>query len=122
MGDGKRIGIWIDKWVLAASGGFLQSPIRVLDRNARVCELLNTGTNWWNMALIHDIFTAKEAKLIYGMAVSPRIGEDRLVWRCTKNGEFSVRSAYHLAKDKFEVDMRNCSNRDSNWLLWRVIW
>jgi hypothetical protein len=122
VGDGKRIGIWTNKWVLAAPGGFLQSSMRVLDRNARVCELLNTGTNWWNMPLIHDIFTAEEAELICGMAVNPRIGEDRLVWRCTKNGEFSVRSVYHLAKDKFEVDMGSCSNRDGTRMLWRAIW
>jgi hypothetical protein len=122
VGDGKRIGIWTDKWVLTVPGGFLQSPVRVLDRNARVCELLNTGTNWWNMPLIHDIFIAEEAELICGMAVSPRIGEDRLIWKCTKNGEFSVRSAYHLAKEKFEVDLGSCYNKDSNRMLWRAIW
>jgi hypothetical protein len=45
-----------------------------------------------------------------------------LVWSCTKNGEFTVRSAYHLAKDKFEVDRGSCSNRDSNRTLWKAIW
>jgi hypothetical protein len=122
VGDGKRIGIWTDKRVLATPGGYLQSPEGVLARNAKVCELLNTNTNWWNTSLISDIFMAEEAELICGMAVSPRTGEDRLVWRCTKNGEFTVRSAYHLAKDKFEVDKGSCSNRDSNRLLWKAIW
>jgi exonuclease III len=122
VGNGKRIGIWTDKWVPAALGGYLQSPEGVLARNAKVCELLNTNTNWWNTPLISEIFTAEEAELICGMAVSPRTGEDRLIWRCTKNGEFTVRSAYHLAKDKFEVDKGSCSNRDSNRLLWKAIW
>jgi hypothetical protein len=122
VGNGKRIGIWTDKWVLAAPGGYLQSPEGVLARNAKVCELLNTNTNWWNTPLISEIFTAEEAELICGMAVSPRTGEDSLIWRCTKNGEFTVRSAYHLAKDKFEVDKGSCSNRDSNRLLWKAIW
>jgi hypothetical protein len=89
VGDGNRIGIWNDKWVLGTPSGFLQSPIRLLDRNAKVCELLNTDTNWWNMPLVHEIFSAEEAKLIFSMAVNPHTGEDRLVWRCTKNGEFT---------------------------------
>lgn len=45
VGDGNRISIWNDKWVLAAPGGFLQSPMRLLDQNAKVCELLNKETN-----------------------------------------------------------------------------
>jgi hypothetical protein len=61
VGDGKRIGIWTDKWVLAAPDGYLQSPEGVLARNAKVCELLNTNTNWWNTSLIREIFTAEEA-------------------------------------------------------------
>ena len=122
VGDGKSIGIWTDKWVLATSDSFLQSPVGVLDQNAKVCELLNTDINWWNTSFIYHAFTAKEAELICGMMVSPHTGEDRLVWRCTKNGEFTVRSAYHLAKDIFEVDKGSCSDRDSNRMLWKAIW
>jgi hypothetical protein len=74
------------------------------------------------MSLIRDIFSVEEATLIGRMAVSPRSGMDRLVWSHTKNGEFTVRSAYHLAKDKFEVDRGSCSNRDNNRTLWKAIW
>jgi hypothetical protein len=122
VGDGKRIGIWTNKWVLATSSEYLQSLVGVLDRNAKVCELLNTDTNWWNTSLIYEIFTVEEAELICGMTVCPRTREDRLVWRCTKNGEFTVKSVYHLAKDKFEVDKGSCSNKDSNQILWKAIW
>jgi hypothetical protein len=100
--------------VPAAPGGFLQSLVQVLDRDSKVCELLDTYTNWWNMPLIHEIFSIEEADLIGKLAVSPRAGMDRLVWSCTKNGEFTVRSAYHLAKDKFKVDRGSYSNRDNN--------
>jgi hypothetical protein len=61
VGDGKRIGIWTNKWVLAAPSEYLQSLVGVLDRNAKVCELLNTDTNWWNTSLIYEIFTVEEA-------------------------------------------------------------
>jgi hypothetical protein len=74
------------------------------------------------MSLIHEIFSTEEVDLIGRLAVSPHTGMDRLVWSCTKNGEFTVRSAYHLAKDKFEVDRRSYSNRDNNRTLWKAIW
>jgi hypothetical protein len=62
VGDGKKIGIWNDKWVFAAPGRYLQTPVHLLDRNAKACELLNTDTNWWNMVLIHELFSAEEAE------------------------------------------------------------
>jgi hypothetical protein len=33
-----------------------------------------------------------------------------------------VRSAYHFAKDHFEVDKGSCSNRDRLKGMWRFIW
>jgi hypothetical protein len=73
-----------------AIGSYLQSPVRILDRNAKVSELLNKDTTWWNLSLIHEIFSTKEAGLICGMAMSPRSGEDQLIWHYNKNGEFTV--------------------------------
>jgi ribonuclease HI len=105
-----------------ASGGYIQSPVRILDRNAMVSELLDRDANWWNTPIIKEIFQAEEAELICRLAVSPRSGEDRLIWNYNKNGDFSVRSAYHLAKDKFEVDKGSCSHRESSKPLWKAIW
>jgi hypothetical protein len=79
-----------------------------------VNELLDRDANWWNTALIHEIFQAEEAELICDLAVSPRSGVDRLI--------FTVRSAYHLAKDKYEVDKGSCSNRDSSRPMWKALW
>lgn len=122
VGDGNKIRIWLDKWVPKASGGYIQSFARILDRNALVSEILDRDNSWWNMPLIHEIFSAEEVGLICSMAVSPRSGKDRLIWNYTKNGDFTVNSAYHLAKDKFEVDKGSCSNRDSSKPMWRAIW
>jgi hypothetical protein len=35
---------------------------------------------------------------ICGLAMSPKSGEDRMIWNYNKKGDFIVRSAYHLAK------------------------
>jgi ribonuclease HI len=122
VGNGRRIRIWSDKWVPKASGGYIQSPVRVLDRNAVVSELLDRDANWWNTALIYEIFQAEEAELICDLVVSPRSREDRLIWNYNKSGDFTVRSAYHLAKDKYEADKGSCSNRDSYRPMWKALW
>lgn len=122
VGDGSKIGIWKDKWVCRGTVGHVQTPIRILAHDAKVSELSDAETNWWNTALIHEIFGPEEATSICGLAISPRNGEDRLYWTGTHKGNFSVRSAYHMAKEGFEVDMGSCSNRETNRGLWKKIW
>lgn len=49
-----------------------------------------------------------------GMAVCPRNREDKIVWAGTMNGDFSVRSAYHMAK---ECSLRNVGGSSNTQLL-----
>jgi hypothetical protein len=104
VGDGSKISIWKDKWANTGAGGFIHSPVHIHSQDAKVSALLDKDTNWWNMALVQQVFVAEEAELICGMAVSPRSAEDKLIWTGTQNGVFTVRSAYHMAKERFEID------------------
>jgi hypothetical protein len=110
VGDGKDIKIWQDRWVPSPQTYSIQSPISMLDADARVSSIIDGDTNWWNTSLIHDIFRKEEADLICGMAICPRQQSDRQVWVGTMNGEFSVKSAYHLAKSSAEGVNGSCSN------------
>ena len=56
------------------------------------------------------------------MVVSLHKGMDGLAWAGTKNGQFTVRSAYHVAKDKFEKEEGSSSNMHESQLLWKKIW
>lgn len=82
----------------------VQSPVRGLERNTTVNALIDVDTNWWNRSLEEGIFLAEEAKKICGMALSPLKQADKLVWVGNKNGEFSVKSAYHLARSRQEME------------------
>ena len=59
--------------------------------------LIDADTNWWNRNLVEEVFLAEEAEKICGMAISPLKQADKLVciWVGNKNGEFSIKSAYH---------------------------
>jgi hypothetical protein len=122
VGDGSQIRIWRDRWAPVANGGLIQSPVRILEEGAKVSELLDRDTNWWNYSLIHEVFSAEEAELICSLPVCPSRGEDKLIWQHNKTGEYTVRSGYHFAKGKFEADMGSCSNSDNNRMLWKAIW
>ncbi|XP_059431595.1 uncharacterized mitochondrial protein AtMg00310-like [Corylus avellana] len=52
VGDGSKIGIWKDKWVCRGTVGHVQTLVRILAHDAKVSELIDADTNWWNTALI----------------------------------------------------------------------
>jgi hypothetical protein len=122
VGDGRSIKIWGDRWLDSPYTFSIQTPIHVLDENARVSELIDEDAKWWKTEMIHEIFMEEEARRICSMAISPSTQCDKRVWVGTKNGEYSVRSGYHLNKEQ-RVSSEGCSS-DSSQLsqLWRMVW
>lgn len=59
---------------------------------------------------------------ICSIAICPRTQQDRIVWAGNKNGIFSVRSAYHLAKDLNSRNESGYSGSDNMTFLWKRIW
>jgi hypothetical protein len=122
VGNGESIQIWGDRWIPSKGSHRIQSPVRTLPMDAKVSALLDLDTGWWKIDLVNALFNAEEAKEICGMVVCPQRREDQLVWVGTKNGEFTVRSAYHLAHEIECVDEGSCSNACEIKSVWKVIW
>ena len=72
VGDGKSIKIWGDCWIPSPTSYSIQSPIRILDREAKVSAPVDESSMWWNTSLIHSIFTEEEAISICSMAICPQ--------------------------------------------------
>jgi hypothetical protein len=72
--------------------------------------------------LIHEIFLEEEANMICGLPICPGSQRDRLEWMGTKNGMFTVKSAYHLSKELCDFTIGSCSNSDSNSEQWKNVW
>jgi hypothetical protein len=100
VGNGQPIRIREDRW-LPNSKNFANSASgAVINQDARVSELLNLENIWWKIDVVHNMFNEEEAREICGIVVCPRTRSDQLVWAGEKNGKFSVKSAYHMAKEK----------------------
>lgn len=111
IGNGAKVRIWKDKWLPRHSTFLVQSPPRLLDLDARVCDLIDADTKWWKSDLLGNIFTQEDVRLIHFLPVSISIQEDHQVWRGTKNGFFTVKSAYYLQKELETKGAAECSTR-----------
>ncbi|XP_042972682.1 uncharacterized protein LOC122304475 [Carya illinoinensis] len=76
----------------------------------------------WDEALIHDIFEEGEANQICSIPISKMGVEDRIIWIYTKDGLFTVRSAYHVDMDRKRKREGEPSEVVSNGAEWKSIW
>jgi hypothetical protein len=65
----------------------------------KVVELINVETKRWKKWLIMEIFLESESQVILNIPLFPLQSHDSLIWRCTTNILFLVRSAYHMEKE-----------------------
>jgi hypothetical protein len=93
-----------------------------LDSEARVCSLIDRDTKWGDSQLVHTLFRKVEADIICNLAIFARQQNDQMVWVGSKNGEYSVRSAYHLAKSLGENQQGSSSSKEESSSFWRKIW
>jgi hypothetical protein len=105
VGDGHSISVWNSKWLPTQTTYQIQSTPRILGENVRVSSLIKREHGCWNEELINDVFEATEANVIKAIPLNPFLPPDRLLWRGTSDGVFTVRSAYHFGNE-FQVMLR----------------
>ncbi|XP_062152877.1 uncharacterized protein LOC133861169 [Alnus glutinosa] len=122
IGDGSNIKILGDKWIPTTYSHEIQVHSQEIQTTSTVSELINMETNWWNIFLIEYLFQPDIAEHIYNIAISPRTMHDRLIWGGTANGEFAVRSAYHMELDRRDSLTGSSSDVGTNLPLWNSLW
>lgn len=109
--------IWKDKWIPRHSTYMIQSPPVLQHPDATVRELIDEDTKWWNLPLLDILFTREEGQLIQSLPISSFNREDKCIWRGTKIGNFSVKSAYYL---QVELETQNGATSSSQLEISRV--
>jgi hypothetical protein len=100
----------------------VQSPIQILNESSTVSELISADTNWWNYMLLEQVFSDEEKRAIQSIPISATNQADVLIWKGTAKGTFSVRSAYHIQKEKELTDKAESSVRPRKSTIWDKIW
>ena len=95
VGDGSKINVHHDNWI-PRSGSMNPLGAVYVQRVTRVVDLLSPDGTSWSSARVDEMFSPDDAADIKQIAVGGPGTEDTLAWNYTKNGVFSVRSAYHL--------------------------
>jgi hypothetical protein len=121
VGDGRSITILNSRWLPTPITHSVQSPQQILD-NSVVGELIDYRQGVWKKDLSIGIFLPEEAQVIKNIPLSPCLPPDRLIWKETNDGKFTVRSAYHLGKQLLGVYGGQSSYVAKDTGLWKLLW
>lgn len=98
----------------------VEAPLHVEHENLRVSDLMIPKTRVCNSELIKNNFIPRDANPIFSFPLSNRIEVDQRIWTHSKDGLYSVKTAYHVA-------MTTILERDNylvtwNWMkIWNLI-
>lgn len=91
VGDGRRIHIWDDPWLLDDDGRTISSASN--DSVNLVHDLIDERTLGWNLDVIDGIFNERDKRCILALPLSEVGLKDELTWAFSKNGLYTVKTA-----------------------------
>lgn len=123
IGNGRKVRIWGDNWLPTTQSTFqVQSPVKVLNQDATIRELINHDGKSWDEELIFQVLNEEEARTVCSLPLSKLGSEDKLIWGMSSNGLFSVKSAYYLAVQRKKQMGVEQSNISRDFLRSQCIW
>ena len=122
IGGGIDVSLWNDPWLpLPFSFKPYSLPMEGTE-SWRVCDIIDQDNGEWVKDVVVDLFTEDEALLILKIPLSVRSAEDRLIWHYDRNGIFSVKSGYHVARSFKNLASSSTSSGTNGNSLWKKLW
>ncbi|XP_074306449.1 uncharacterized protein LOC141641696 [Silene latifolia] len=121
IGNGMGTQVWLDPWIQESKLKFVFSPLGTADVNMRVAELLLPGGRAWNQEMVTGLFLPFEVERIMNIRLSERDQPDECCWDLTKDGNYSVKSAYWAQDGEREEWVEQSDFAREKWL-WNKIW
>ncbi|XP_062175976.1 uncharacterized protein LOC133881026 [Alnus glutinosa] len=122
IGDGETVRIWKDKWLSTPLTSPTPSSHHRLDANAKVSNLIDRTSGWWNIQLLQGTFREDEIARICRICPSPFLAPDTPIWQGTTNGQFSVKSAYLLEQSRNNQSRGESSGAGEEVKFWQKLW
>ncbi|XP_059436514.1 uncharacterized protein LOC132169501 [Corylus avellana] len=122
IGNGQSVNIWGSKWIPKPISFKVQSPCLSLSSDEKVAALMDPHSRGWNVPLIQSLFEKEEAEIICNIPLSRFDCPDKMVWRATPTGIFTVKSAYFLEQERSHGE-GGASSKGNGWkFFWKLIW
>jgi hypothetical protein len=122
VGNGLHIRIWQDRWLPQPLILPVEGSTGELGSEATVSELIDWNGPTWKVGLIRELFGLSTAEVITQIPIGSISTNDQSTWGHTAQGEFTVRSAYHLQKAIIVNAEGESSGSDHVRDLWRHLW
>ncbi|XP_075633488.1 uncharacterized protein LOC142605945 [Castanea sativa] len=117
------IQIWDDKWLPTPTTYKVISHPQDFNDFPMVISLIDEDSKCWKSNLVRELFLPFEAETILRIPLSFSLPDDKIIWVGNRRGEFSVKSAYHIAVDIVDTQaVGKCSSGDVRAPLWRKLW
>lgn len=97
LGDGRSISVFKHQWIPKVSNPYVESRSSVDMLDFRVADLIDEAPLEWRKPLIEVLFPREIVPNILAIHIPSVARQDELIWRLSKNGVFSVKSAYFEA-------------------------
>lgn len=101
----------------------VQSALKVLSEDSTMANLIDLVSKQLKVDLVQKIFSSGEAKIIKRISTSAANAPNKVIWKCTANGHFSMKSAYdHLQKELNDLHKDQPSKVGSRSEEWACYW
>ena len=115
VGDGKKIDVWNDRWLKKAQFYKVQPPEFHQPTPLKVDKFIDEDQRSWNMKTGKEVLTNQDAELVEKIPLSKTTCPDKLIWRDSIVGTFSIRSAYYEARRLLGKDVVERVHREKIW-------
>ncbi|KAM5569502.1 hypothetical protein ABKV19_016829 [Rosa sericea] len=121
IGDGLQVNIWRENWIPNCPQYLLQRPVDTLVEI--VADLIDSHSRQWIPDIVHAVFHPNVAEKVLSIPLSRRTALDRYYWHLERRGDFTVKSAYWIARPQaLNNVLVTTSNGDPFKEIWRRLW
>ena len=96
---GYEVKVWEDPLIPTTPARPARPAAPILHLNMRISDLIDQESKKWDMQLLEDYVDPVDIPLIRSLAISSAHRRDTLCWSYTKNGQYTVKSEYWVARN-----------------------
>ena len=123
VGNRSSISVVGDRWLPSHPTNKIMYPRHELVEDLAVSDLIDPELHIWRRDMIMGMFHREDAKAICRIPLSRRSIPDSIFWLHNRSGNFSVKSAYKLARHiQLHGDKAETSSGCVGKRIWPVLW